>query len=83
MIISPFPIPVLMVEQQAICLFLLIVPELLLSAVAALVIAVKYRVMNPDRHSVSIIVMLIQNSVYALLMVIMFIGVMVMRRLEK
>ena len=64
-------------------LFLLIVPELLVSASAALVIAVKYRVMNPDRHSVSIIVMLIQNSVYALLMVIMFIGVMVMGCLEK
>lgn len=70
-------------KQQTICLFLLIVPELLVSAGAALVIAVKYRVMNPDRHSVSIIVMLIQNSVYALLMVIMFIGVMVMRRLQK
>lgn len=48
-------------KQQAICFFVLIVPELLVSAGVALVIAVEYRVLNPDRHSVSIIVKLIRD----------------------
>jgi hypothetical protein len=70
-------------KQQAIYLFVLIVPELLVSAGAALVIAVEYRVLNPNRHSVSIIVKLIRDSVYALLMVIIFAGVMLLRRLDN
>jgi hypothetical protein len=70
-------------KQQAVYLFVLVVPELLVSAGAALVIAVEYRVLNPNRHSVSIIVKLIRDSVYALLMVIIFTGVMLLRRLDN
>jgi hypothetical protein len=70
-------------KQQAIYLFVLIVTELLVSAGAALVIAVEYRVLNPNRYSVSIIVKLIRDSVYALLMVIIFTGVMLLRCLDN
>jgi hypothetical protein len=39
--------------------------------------------LNPNRHSVSIIVKLIRDSVYALLMVIIFTGVMLLRCLDN